>query len=109
MADIAEDSAETAYWRFNARCKGFDKWKGAPQSERDAFKGEYRTATAKCSCDGLVQALKQMIEAINTGNIDSPDIGGEPEVCGHSHKWHEEWLYHTQQALEAHRKQRGNG
>ena len=47
----------------------------------------------------VVEALEQMIEAINSGNIDSPEIGGEPEVCSHSHKWHEEWLWHAQKAL----------
>lgn len=49
---------------------------------------------------GLVEALNSMIMAINDGAIDSPEIGGEAEVCGNSHKWHEEWLHHTQQALQ---------
>lgn len=35
------DKAEEAYWRFDARRKGYGEWKEAPQSERDAFKAEY--------------------------------------------------------------------
>lgn len=37
------DPLEVAYWRFDARRKGDGQWKGAPQSERDAFKAEMRT------------------------------------------------------------------
>ena len=35
------DKAEEAYWRFDARRKGYGEWKETPQSERDAFKAEY--------------------------------------------------------------------
>lgn len=41
-----EDRAEVAYWRFDARRKGYGPWKGRPESERDAFKAEYRLAMA---------------------------------------------------------------
>ena len=30
--------SESMYWEFDARKKGYGKWKGIPQSERDAFK-----------------------------------------------------------------------
>ncbi|MCA0214737.1 MAG: hypothetical protein LCH79_16360 [Proteobacteria bacterium] len=33
-----DDLAEAAYWEMDARIKGYNKWKGRPQSERDAFK-----------------------------------------------------------------------
>lgn len=39
-----DDPAEAAFWSFDARKKGYGRWKGAPQSERDAFKAEYRAA-----------------------------------------------------------------
>lgn len=39
-----EDYAESAYWRFDARHKGYAEWKSAPMSERDAFKAEMRAA-----------------------------------------------------------------
>lgn len=39
-----EDRLEAAYWRFDARHKGYGKWKQAPMSERDAFKAEMRNA-----------------------------------------------------------------
>jgi hypothetical protein len=41
-----DDPAEFAYWRFDARVKGDAEWRGRPQSERDAFKAEYRIAMA---------------------------------------------------------------
>jgi len=41
-AHVAKDRAEEAYWRFDARRKGLGPWKWMPQSERDAFKAEYR-------------------------------------------------------------------
>jgi hypothetical protein len=39
-----EDRIEAAYWRFDARRKGYEQWKKAPMSERDAFKAEMRNA-----------------------------------------------------------------
>lgn len=41
-----EDRIEAAYWRFDARHKGYGQWKQAPMSERDAFKAEMRNALA---------------------------------------------------------------
>lgn len=41
-----DDPAEAAYWRFDARHKGYGWWRRAPMSERDAFKAEYRAALA---------------------------------------------------------------
>ena len=40
--DGDDDPAEAAYWRFDARRKGYAEWKGLPMSERDAFKAEMR-------------------------------------------------------------------
>lgn len=37
-----EDALEQAYWRFDARRKGYSQWSSNPQSERDAFKSELR-------------------------------------------------------------------
>lgn len=39
-----DDRIEAAYWRFDARHKGYSQWKTAPMSERDAFKAEMRNA-----------------------------------------------------------------
>lgn len=39
---VLDDMAEAAYWEFDARRKGDGKWKGMPQSERDAFKAVAR-------------------------------------------------------------------
>ena len=41
-----EDRIEAAYWRFDARHKGYGQWKQAPMSERAAFKAEMRNALA---------------------------------------------------------------
>lgn len=45
-ASADDDPAEIAYWRFDARHKGYADWKQCPQSERDAFKAEWRMAYA---------------------------------------------------------------
>ncbi len=45
-AEPEEERIEAAYWRFDARHKGYGKWKAAPMSERDAFKAEMRNALA---------------------------------------------------------------
>jgi hypothetical protein len=43
LSDSTIDAAaEAAYWQFDARRKGYAEWRGAPQSERDAFKAEAR-------------------------------------------------------------------
>lgn len=39
-----EDRIEAAFWRFDARHKGYGQWRQAPMSERDAFKAEMRNA-----------------------------------------------------------------
>lgn len=44
IAGPEEDRIEAAYWRFDARHKGYGQWKPAPMSERDAFKAEMRNA-----------------------------------------------------------------
>lgn len=44
---VDNDPAETAYWNFDARRTGHGEWKRAPQSERDAFKAEFRIAVAQ--------------------------------------------------------------
>lgn len=42
-----EDPAELSYWNFDARKRGLGPWKGAPMSERDAFKAELRAALSR--------------------------------------------------------------
>lgn len=46
-----------------------------------------------------VTLLRIMVDAINAGQIDSPEIQGKPEHGILSHKWHEEWLYDAEKAL----------
>lgn len=43
------DEAERLFWEFDARRKGYSRWKGQPQSERDAFKTIIRSLRGK-SC-----------------------------------------------------------
>jgi hypothetical protein len=45
--DLLEDAIEKAYWNFDARKKGYSKWRNLPQSERDAFKAEVRQVLNK--------------------------------------------------------------
>lgn len=58
-----EDRAELAYWRFDARVKGYSEWKGRPQSERDAFKAEYRGAEA-ISASMLTELAESLREVV---------------------------------------------
>jgi len=46
----------------------------------------------------LRKSLTEMITAIQDGNIDSPELGGHDDIP--AHRWHEEWLYHAEQALK---------
>lgn len=57
-----DDPAETAYWRFDARKKGYAEWKGIPQTERDAFKAEFRASVA-------VPAAPVVKESLTTDDI----------------------------------------
>jgi hypothetical protein len=41
-----EERIEAAYWRYDAKHKGYNEWKLAPMSEREAFKTEMRSALA---------------------------------------------------------------
>ena len=53
-----EDPAEMAYWNFDARRKGYATWKHCPQSERDAFKAEYR-GVSHAEYDALAAKLAE--------------------------------------------------
>jgi hypothetical protein len=55
----------------------------------------------KCvNCHGaLVNALKEMIAAIDANSIDSEMLPGEPEVGIHPHKWHDEWAFYVRAIL----------
>lgn len=44
MTDETEERLEAAYWNFDARRKGYGRWKNSRMSERDAFKAEMRNA-----------------------------------------------------------------
>lgn len=44
---MVEDIIEEAYWRFDARRKGYGVYKGQPEAERDAFKAEMRLIVRK--------------------------------------------------------------
>lgn len=60
------DLAEAAYWNFDARKKGYAEWRGRNQSERDAFKAEFRIAIAAASGPNaaLVEALKEVSQCL---------------------------------------------
>jgi hypothetical protein len=38
VLQLDDEMLESLYWQFDARRKGYDKWRSAPQSEREAFK-----------------------------------------------------------------------
>ena len=47
----------------------------------------------------LVEALRNLINAIDTGNLEmnSPEIGGHDDIP--LRPWHEEWIYRARAAL----------
>lgn len=46
----------------------------------------------------LLSLVQLMLEAIEGGNVDSPELG-EPEVGIPMHKWHEEWEHYARNAI----------
>lgn len=61
------------------------------KSEEDA-----RLIAAAPRLRALVQT---MLTAIDDGQIDSPELDGEPEAGIPPHRWHEEWRYSAERAL----------
>jgi hypothetical protein len=82
--EITDGQAEHAYWQFDARRKGYAEWRGAPQSERDAFKAEYCSALAMCATNATIpaqvpaaevraQALEEAAKAVQSmGDVNPP-------------------------------------
>lgn len=58
--------------------------------------------TAVNNHDALLCVVRQMIEAVDSGNLQmsSPEIG-EPENNIPIHQWHEEFLHYAREALRA--------
>ncbi len=73
-----EDRIEYAYWMFDARRKGYSRWRGRPMSERDAFKAELRSFYAEMQAY-LPQAVQPEIppEALYDYGNDVIEIGGQ--------------------------------
>lgn len=46
----------------------------------------------------LRESITEMITAIQDGQIDSPELGGQDDIPVHC--WHEEWLYHAEQSMK---------
>ena len=68
------DGAETAYWRFDGRRKGYAEWKNAPQSERDAFKCEYRAGrTRSAEASGDLIPRRDVLAALDANYSAIPD------------------------------------
>ena len=52
----------------------------------------------------VVEKMRELVAAVDSGSLEmnSPEIGGEDGDPGiPPHPWHEEWLYHTREALSA--------
>lgn len=72
-AEPEEDRIEAAYWRFDARHKGYGKWKASPMSERDAFKAEMRNAlAAEKTRKDAAETLRNMSTYVSTYAPDRP-------------------------------------
>lgn len=67
---VIADFAEEAYWRFDARRKGYSEWKGHPQSEREAFKDELKTVSQR-----LTAVLDEVLDELGRHHdtVDGPE------------------------------------
>lgn len=57
--------------------------------------------------DRALALVRTMLTAIEAGQIDSPELDGEPEVGTPPHRWHEEWEYSARAILALASKQGG--
>lgn len=75
-AVLEEDRIEAAYWRFDARHKGYGPWLLAPMSERDAFKAEMRNtlATEKTRAEAALRALANAADDVGVEFFDTEDL-----------------------------------
>jgi len=82
-----DDPAEAAFWNFDARYKGYGEWALAPQSQRDAFKAEYRKAVADMVPASLLEKVART--GIDAGRSSVTSITylhrsqTPTRVCGH--------------------------
>jgi regulator of replication initiation timing len=109
-ASVTEDVAR-AIWECNVDEVTFDEAKAANDGNGDAaynfnmlmaqaavWAVENHIKTQAAEIERLRKSLTEMITAIQDGNIDSPELGGHDDIP--AHRWHEEWLYHAEQALK---------
>ncbi len=110
-APVDDDPAETAYWNFDARKKGYAQWKGVPQTERDAFKAEYRAALdhSASAAKGEAQNAEPIgwiVALDSTGEWDGGQVYlDKTEADDYMENrclpwWHLEPVYRTSQAIE---------
>jgi hypothetical protein len=83
-------------------------WDGLRQGDRVVARMCMEAATAdmrakltrlRAENERLREALRDIINAVDTGNLEmnSPEIGGHDDIPLHA--WHEEWLHHARAAL----------
>ena len=62
-----EADIEAAYWRFDARRKGYAQWNSSPMSERDAFKAEMRL-TVRSVREECAEQCEQRANSLRDGS-----------------------------------------
>ena len=72
-----------------------------------ALAAEARASKAEALLGEAVGALEQMLTAVDAGDIDSVEMGGEPEVGIAPYRWHEEWAHYTRDLLSRTRGEAG--
>lgn len=60
-----EDRLEQAYFEFDASRKGTGLYKGRPQAERDAFKGECRMLIAEANVEARIK-FEEIVRDLKT-------------------------------------------
>ncbi len=93
MTEADETRIEEAYWNFDARRKGYAEWKGASQTERDAFKWELRR---------ILGAKQAIIDRLMLEHCPGEMTGEQVEVwAGHQKAVIDPWPWPKSEALSS--------
>lgn len=74
---FANNTIERAYWEFDARHKGYNRWAQTPQSERDAFK----CVAAQLMADAFAEGKRVALAKVNAMIDTPPQCSTRQRMC----------------------------